>query len=157
LTSATENFSIEESLKPIALNAIKAIKEYESRMGNRFSCSFHGKLFDLSGVGKRTDLIVTTINACGWGSSAGPVWILRSEGGKYKVVFRFVTVSLEILKEKSNGLHKIKTSRGTAGSAEIEFWAYNGKIYNKTASYYFSADDEKTCKEHPDICPFEWR
>jgi len=156
LTVAGEDFYVEESLTPIVPSAIQAIKKYESRSGNIFRCVLHGKFVDLAGAGNPADLVVTTKNACQWAASAGPVWVLRNEGDKFTVVLKFVTYNLEIMKEKSNGLRNIKTSRGTAGSAEVEFWAYSGRMYKKTASYYFSSDDEVKCKAHPDICPFEF-
>lgn len=111
-------------------------------------------LKDENSVGK--DVIATTDDTCEWAASAGPVWILKNEGNKYEVVLNFVTYDLEVLNKKINGLRNIKTSRGTAGTAEVEFWTYTGKMYKKTASYHFSADDEKTCKAHPDICPFRF-
>jgi len=154
--AAAVDFSVEEELKPISSAGIKAIKEYESSSGEQFTCTLIGKFVDLSGTGNSTDLIVTTENACKWATSAGPVWVLKNKGNKYNVVLNFVTVDVELLKAKSNGLRNIKTSRGTAGYAEVEFWGYTGKRYKETVSYFFSADDETACKAHLDICPFKF-
>lgn len=150
---SAQKICLEDAISKIPASAEKTIRK-TGELSRK--CKLVGTFVNLKGENTSNDIIVTTDASCDWAASAGPVWILRNEGSKYSVVFKFVTYNLELFKDKSNGLRNIKTSRGTAGSAEVEFWAYTGNMYKKTASYYFSANDEETCKAHPSICPFEF-
>ena len=67
----------------------------------------------------------------------------------------FVSYSLELSNNLTNGLRDITISRGSAGYAEIAVWAYDGDQYREDGSYFFDASDTEACKERPDICPFE--
>jgi hypothetical protein len=115
-------------------------------------CKFIGKPIDLSGQGKKSDFVVTTTNACDWGASAGPIWVIRGN----EIVLSTSTYSIKLKSEKTNDLFVIQTSHGSAGVASVEFWSFTGKKYKKTQSYVFTPDDEKTCKAHKDICPWQF-
>jgi hypothetical protein len=153
--ASDKEFNIEEPLKPIPSNAIKSISDYESNSHKPFKCLLIGKSIDLVGNGKSLDIIATTKHGCQWAANAAPVWVLRHNNGNYSVVLCFVTDTFELMDKTTNGLRKIKTMRGSAGYAEVETWDYNGKIYNKSGSYYFRADDDEACRKQPDLCPFD--
>jgi len=149
-TAKADDFSIEEKgLKPVPKtidNAIRKTKEVSDE------CKLIGKSIDLSGQGKKSDFVATTANACDWGASAGPVWVLRNN----EVVLSAGTYSIKLNREKTNDLFVIRSSHSSAGVASVEFWSFSGKKYKKTQSYVFTPDDEKTCKAHKDICPWQF-
>lgn len=150
VVAKSDDFSIEEKdLKPASKaidSAIRKTNEVEA------DCKFIGKPIDLSGQGAKSDFVVTTANACNWGASAGPVWIIRGA----KIVLSTSAYAIKLKSKKDNGLFAIQTSHGSAGVASVEYWSFTGKKYKKTQSYIFTPDDEKTCKDHKDICPWQF-
>lgn len=159
------DFYIEDpALTPLPAAVERAIRTQSSSQNTEMtSCNFVGKAVRLSEIETTpSDFIATTGNPtsennCGWGATAATVWVVKKNKDAYTVVLSddaAYWVGL-IRKNKNHGLYDIKTSRGTAGECEIQFWAYTGRRYQKTRFYSFGADDDqKICNEHRDLCPY---
>jgi len=149
LAAYASDFSIEEkNLQPVSKAMDAAIR---NRHEVNADCQFVGKPIDLSGQGHNADLIVTTAHACNWSANAAPVWILHNN----QVVFSSSTQTITLKSAKHHHLFDIQSSRSSAGVAMVELWSYSSRQYKKTRSYVFTPDDEKSCNEHTDLCP--WR
>ncbi len=149
-----EEFSIEEKNltalpKPVVM-AIRAPKNFEFP-----ECNLVGKVVNITDSDKASDYIVTTSQACGWGAAAGPIWVVAKVNGSYKTLLQTTAYTAEIGKHKDHDLHQLVTTSGTAGHASYTRWGFTGKTYKQLENYVFLPDDEKLCKAHKDICPFE--
>jgi|GEM_PF-652409 len=149
-----ESFFIEEKIltqvpKAVAI-AISATKNFAFP-----ECKLVGKTVNISGQGKASGYIVTTSQACGWGAATGPIWLVVKLNGLYINVLQTTTYAADIVKNKDHGLHQLVTTSGTAGHASYTRWKFTGKTYEQLENYVFLPDDEKLCKAHKDICPFE--
>jgi hypothetical protein len=150
----SEEFSIEEKNltalpKPVVM-AIRAPKNFEFP-----ECNLVGKVVNITDTAKASEYIATTSQACGWGAAAGPVWVVAKVTGGYTVVLQTTAYATEILKHKDHGLHQLVTTSGTAGHASYTRWGFTGKTYRQLENYVFLPDNEKLCKAHKEICPFE--
>ena len=149
-----EDFNIEESTLKVLPKSIESVVRTTKKFGFR-ECKLIGKTVNLADSEKASDYILTTLHSCGWGASAGPVWVVSKINGVYAVLLETSSYAVEVLKNKNNGLHQIVTTSGTAGHAAYSRWVFNGQNYKETENYVFFPDDEKLCKAHQDICPFE--
>lgn len=118
--------------------------------------NYEGISIDLNGDGEESDYILHGSGEC-TAASAVPVFIAQHRhGDTYRVVFSFMTNRVNFLYSEHNGLPDIKTSRGTASMYECEIWYFNGTKYEKVEEYLFSANDEETCRKHPEHCPWKF-
>ncbi len=126
-----DDFSIEEKgLKPVPKSIDDAIRKTKELSEE---CKLIGKAIDLTGRGKKSDFIVTTADACDWGASAGPVWVLSND----EVVLSTGTYSIKLNPEKTNNLFVIQSFHSSAGIASAEFWSFSGQEIHKNTVLYF--------------------
>ena len=148
-----EEISIEDSLASVPKSvetSIRAQKNFEFS-----NCKLKGQLINLTDSEKASDYVVTTSEACGWGASAGPIWVVAKLDGSYTVLLATSAYTVAMHKNKNHELHQVVTTSGTAGHASYTRWGFTGKNYKQLESYVFFPDDKKLCKAHQDICPFE--
>lgn len=116
---------------------------------------FNGLAIDLNGDGEEEDYILHGSGGC-TAASAVPVFIVQHRAGNtYRIVFSFMTNSVDLLLSEHNGLPDLKTSRGTASMYECEIWHFNGSEYEKVEEYLFSASDVEMCRKYPEHCPWK--
>lgn len=154
----TQDFNIEEEgLKPLPKQVGKTVlKTFHAQNQFEFmNCKLIGKAINLSNSKKDSSFVVTTSNACGWGASSGPVWVVSKIENSYTSIMHTITNGVEFKEEKNNRLRQIVTEGGSAGHWSYARWGFTGKYYKKLESYVFLPDDEELCKAHQDICPFE--
>ena len=154
--ACADGFYIEkETLKSLP-KPVEAAIRMQKKFGLFKPCKLIGEAINLSDKKSDSSFIVTTSDACGWAASAGPIWIMSKINDSYNVILNFVTYSAELKTDKINGMRQIVTSRSTASLAEYELWSFGGKHYKIVKSYAFAYDDEKLCKAHQDICPWQF-
>ncbi|HAE99784.1 MAG TPA: hypothetical protein DCO68_12125 [Methylophilaceae bacterium] len=149
-----EEFNIEETNLKALPNSVESVVRNSKKFAFA-ECNLIGKAVNLSDSNNPFEYIITTEPACGWGASAAPVWVVAKINGTYAVLLETTTTAVETIKNKNHGLHQLVETSGTAGHASYTRWGFNGKNYKKLEGYVFLPDDEKLCKAHRDICPFE--
>jgi hypothetical protein len=153
--AVARDFTIEDEILAALPPSVEAAIRAEDST-DFVSCRLIGKPIGLSGEGTLSGYVATTANACGWGASLGPIWIVRVTKTAAQLVLSDRGYSLTLGKGKQNGLRHVAISGGTAGWYAETLWKYNGTAYKEAASYNFNADDEATCKKHPKICPWQY-
>lgn len=129
-----EEYYLEEfSDTAIENKADAAIRKYAARDVNWLSkCKFTREEADFGEDSDGTYIIVTTTNGCGWGTAAGPVWLLKHKNEDYSVLLSSSGYTFETTEQISNGLPNVKISSGSAGWFNETHWSYNGRKYIKT-------------------------
>ncbi len=149
-----QDFNIEEEgLKSLPKQVERAIRTHKQLEFT--SCKLIGKAINLSNSKKDTSFVVTTSNACGWGASSGPVWVVSKINNSYTSIMHTITNGVEFKEEKNNRLRQIVTEGGSAGHISYARWGFTGKYYKELESYVFLPDDDELCKAHRVICPFD--
>ena len=127
---ADEQFCIEETLKPVPDSIAQVILSYEKDPIWKV-CKFEGKPIDLDGDGKAEDFAVTTADGCNCGNALCAIWVLRRTGNSYSVVLSDGGYSMNIGKQKHNGLADISFEASTTGWSQKHSWVFDGKRYTK--------------------------
>jgi hypothetical protein len=130
---AIDFFVEEEGLQAVPAAVAKTI-----RTGNEGTwtdddghpCRFEGKPVDLDADGRKTDWVVTTRDACAWAASAGPIVLVRGDGGPYRVVLLTMGYDLTLGSRLSHGLVNVARARATAETVEQMLWKYDGNAYD---------------------------
>lgn len=78
----------------------------------------------------RADLVVKAEHPCLLGANIGPFWVFRNAGrGRYSLVLDLSTLSLHVLRTKTNGLRDIRISAATAQEVLTAVYKFDGKKY----------------------------
>lgn len=128
---AGEEFCIEEkTLRPVSDFITQVILSYEKDPIWK-ACKFIGKPIDLDGDAKAEDFAVTTADGCNCGNALCTIWVLRHSGNSYSVVLSDGGYSMNVGKQKHNGLFDISFEAATAGWSQKSSWQFDGKRYTK--------------------------
>lgn len=78
----------------------------------------------------RADLVVKAEHPCLLGANIGPFWVFRNAGrGNYSLVLDESTLSLRVLRTRTNGLRDIRTQAASAREVYTSVWKFNGRSY----------------------------
>ncbi len=117
--------------------------------------NYAGVSFDLNGEEEGATIFFYGSGNCG-AASAMPVYIAQQQpDSSYELIFSFLSNSIQVLETKHNGLHDLKSARGTASVYECEIWHFDGIEYIKAEEYLFYGGDEETCLKYPEHCPWD--
>lgn len=155
-TVLADDFNIEDDkLLPIPTEATSAIQADKSFSDYKHEGCNHlvGTSVDLSGAGNQTDWIATTAKGCAWGAASGPIWVLHSSSGIYKVVLASGGHNLTLGKSKQNGLRHLAISSGTAGWYSESLLKFDGEKYIVTRTRDVNFGDPDDCQKNKDVCP----
>jgi hypothetical protein len=96
-----------------------------------YSCKIVGEKIQLSETPAATTYFLTTADACGWGAALGPIWLVRTVGGKASVVLSTGGYSVDILKEIKRTMHNVKIANATAARSSSVIYEFNGIDYER--------------------------
>lgn len=93
-------------------------------------CRLWGKSVELGKNGGHPGFVITTANACAWGASSGPIWVMRA-GSSPAIVLSYGGYDVSLGTGSQNGLKHIAIGHATAGSFRESLWKFDGTRYVK--------------------------
>jgi hypothetical protein len=117
-----------EGLKPLPPAVLLAISERAAGFDDK-PCPLIGKRISLSKSPAPDDYYVTTANGCGWGSAAGPFWLIRKNGPAYVEVLADGGTLLRIDERETKGLKNVVVVSENAGTFLENRQYFDGRRY----------------------------
>ena len=119
------------NLKPLLASVAKGITDPATDYRDK-PCRLVGKRINLENAPAASDYFVTTAQGCGWGSAAGPVWLLHHTSDGYREVLATGAAIVRIQSSTSRGMKDLVLMSGDAGGQTESRWQFDGKQYRKT-------------------------
>jgi hypothetical protein len=132
LHASGESYTIEDGkLASVKNDIYMAVSSEESyKEFNKLGCSLEAEKINLSPERTLDGYLVTTSNACGWGSALGPIWIVAEIDGRLRSVLSVGGYSISILSRVNKGMHDISVNMGTGAVNSSRKYTFDGSMYN---------------------------
>lgn len=106
----------------------------EDDQGHAISTSwFEASQIHLDGPDE-VDLLVKAKDGCLFGANIGPFWIFRNTSQGYKLVLTVSALSVDILRNKTNGLRDVSAGAVAGGQAVSVSFKFDGQKYKQSAT-----------------------
>lgn len=124
------DFYVEDkTLQPLPAVVEETFRRVETDSDMK-QCRLLGKSVELGKNGGQPGFVITTADACGWGASSGPIWVMRA-GSPPTIVLSYGGYDVTLGTGAQNGLRHIAIGHATAGSFSESLWKFDGARYVK--------------------------
>lgn len=129
----SDTFTIEDdNLRDLGSEFSDEIKKNkEFSIFRSLNCKLQGKAISLSASEDESVYLYTTKNACGWGASTGPIWLIWKKKGILKIIFYNGGYSLTKKNITSSGLHSFSLNSSFSGKSVEKNFSFDGFTYKE--------------------------